>query len=126
MSAIQIPVSIGEAVDKITILNIKKEKISSSAAKINEEISLITQAIKDFNVNVKYFINLELVNRKLWDIEDNIRIKEKNNQFDIEFIELARSVYKNNDARFKIKSEINNKYNSNILEFKLFTWKKYY
>jgi hypothetical protein len=81
MSAIQIPVSIGEAVDKITILNIKKEKISSSAAKINEEISLITQAIKDFNVNVKYFIDLELINRELWDIEDNIRVKEKNNQF---------------------------------------------
>jgi len=121
MSTIQIPVSIGEAVDKITILNIKKEKIPSSAAKINEEISLITQAIKDFNINTEYFINLELVNRKLWDIEDNIRVKEKNNQFDIEFIELARSVYKNNDARFKIKSEINNKYNSNILEFKHFT-----
>jgi hypothetical protein len=120
-STIQIPISIGEAVDKITILNIKKEKIPSSAAKINEEISLITQAIKDFNINTEYFINLELVNRKLWDIEDNIRVKEKNNQFDIEFIELARSVYKNNDARFKIKSEINNKYNSNILEFKHFT-----
>jgi len=120
-STIQIAISIGEAVDKITILNIKKEKIPSSAAKINEEISLITQAIKDFNINTEYFINLELVNRKLWDIEDNIRVKEKNNQFDIEFIELARSVYKNNDARFKIKSEINNKYNSNILEFKHFT-----
>lgn len=120
-STIQIPISIGEAVDKITILNIKKEKIPSSAAKINEEILLIIQTIKDFNINTEYFINLELVNRKLWDIEDNIRVKEKNNQFDIEFIELARSVYKNNDARFKIKSEINNKYDSNILEFKHFT-----
>lgn len=121
MSIIQIPISIGEAVDKITILNIKKEKIPSSAAKINEEIHLISQVIKDFNVNIKYFIDLEVINRKLWDIEDNIRIKEKNNQFDIEFIELARNVYKTNDARFKIKSEINNKYNSNILEFKHFT-----
>ena len=77
-STIQIPISIGEAVDKVTILNIKKEKIPSSAAKINEEIDLISEAIKHYDVNAKYFIDLEFVNRKLWDIEDDIRIKEKN------------------------------------------------
>jgi hypothetical protein len=121
MYTIQIPVSIGEAVDKITILNIKKEKIPSLAAKINDEISLITQIIKNFNIDINYFKDLEAVNRKLWDIEDNIRIKEKNNEFDQSFIELARNVYKTNDARFKLKSQINNKYNSQILEFKHFT-----
>lgn len=118
---IQIPVSIGEVVDKITILNIKKQKIPNAAAKINEEINLITQTIKDYNVEEKYFLDLQNVNQKLWNIEDDIRLKEKKSEFDAEFIELARNVYKNNDARFKIKSEINNKYNSNILEFKHFT-----
>ena len=118
---IKIPVSIGEAVDKITILRIKKQKIPNAAAKINEEIILITKIIKDYNVEEKYFIDLQDVNQKLWHIEDDIRIKEKKNEFDDEFIQLARNVYKNNDARFKIKSEINNKYNSNVLEFKHFT-----
>jgi len=118
---VQIPISIGEAVDKITILRIKKEKIPNAAAKINEEINFIIQRIEEFNVEVKYFIDLQDVNQKLWYIEDHIRIKEKNNEFDEEFIQLARNVYKNNDARFKIKSEINNKYKSSILEFKHFT-----
>ena len=118
---VQIPISIGEAVDKITILRIKKEKIPNAAAKINQEINFIIQRIEEFNVEVKYFIDLQDVNQKLWYIEDHIRIKEKNNEFDEEFIQLARNVYKNNDARFKIKSEINNKYKSSILEFKHFT-----
>jgi hypothetical protein len=118
---IKIPVSIGEAVDKITILKIKKQKIPNAVTKINEEIILIAQIIKDYNVEEKYFLDLQDVNEKLWNIEDDIRIKEKKHEFDDEFIQLARNVYKNNDARFKIKSEINNKYNSNILEFKHFT-----
>jgi hypothetical protein len=118
---VKIPVSIGEAVDKITILKIKKQKIPNVAIKIDEEINLISQIIKDYNVEERFFLDLQDVNQKLWHIEDDIRIKEKKNEFDAEFIELARSVYKNNDARFKIKSEINNKYNSNILEFKHFT-----
>lgn len=121
MYMIQIPVSIGEAVDKITILRIKKQKIPNASVKIDQEITLISEIIKDFNVEEKYFVDLQQVNQKLWYIEDDIRIKEKNNEFDNEFIELARNVYKNNDARFKIKSEINKKYNSNILEFKHFT-----
>ena len=118
---IRIPVSIGEVVDKITILRIKREKIPNAAAKINEEIDLLSQIIKDYNIEERFYIDLQNVNQKLWYIEDDIRIKEKKQEFDQEFIELARNVYKNNDARFKIKSEINNKYNCNILEFKHFT-----
>ncbi len=118
---IQIPVSIGEAVDKITILKIKKQKIPNASIKIDEEINFINEIIKSFNIEERYFVDLQDVNLKLWHIEDYIRIKEKNKEFDSEFIELARSVYKNNDARFKIKSEINNKYNSSVLEFKHFT-----
>jgi len=118
---IQIPVSIGEAVDKITILKIKKQNIPNASIKIDEEINLINEIIKPFNIEQRYFTDLQNVNQKLWYIEDDIRIKEKNNEFDTEFVELARSVYKNNDARFKIKSEINKNYNSSVLEFKHFT-----
>jgi len=63
---VQIPISIGEAVDKITILRIKKEKIPNAAAKINEEINFIIQRIEEFNVEVKYFIDLQDVNQKVY------------------------------------------------------------
>ena len=62
--------------------------------------------------------NLKEVNKKLWEIEDNIRIKESNQKFDKEFIQLARSVYKENDKRASIKKEINQKYNSELVEEK--------
>ena len=118
-----VPVSVGELYDKYTILQIKNERIKDADKQIaiNKELNYLKKIINNYNLDLEIIKELKDINEKLWDIEDNIRIKEKNKQFDIEFTELARSVYKNNDARFKIKSEINNKYNSNILEFKHFT-----
>lgn len=118
-----IPVSNGELVDKYTILLIKKDKITDSnkLEKINLELELLKNYIE--LLNSKYNIidctsNLKNVNLKLWNIEDKIRIKEKNKLFDQEFIDLARSVYFTNDERASIKLKINNITNSEIVEVK--------
>ena len=66
--------------------------------------------------------NLKEINNNLWEIEDNIRIKERNQEFDKEFVELARSVYKENDKRASIKKEINQKYNSELVEEKSYNY----
>ena len=118
-----IPVSNGELIDKLTILEIKKEKISNDEKliKINKEFN---ELIKLFDTNFQYEYNeLKKINLELWNIEDNIRVKEKNNEFDNEFIELARSVYKTNDKRFSIKNKINIKSKSEINEVK--SYEKY-
>ena len=117
-----LPCSIGELWDKYTILLIKlknvnnKEKLKNIE---NEKIYLDT-FMKKFEL---YYINplyIELfnTNKKLWNIEDNIRHKEYLKQFDDEFIELSRSVYMTNDKRCDIKKEINYKFNSSIIEEK--------
>ena len=121
---IQIPISIGELVDKITILEIKKEKVNNKIKKINIENEL-TELTKIFNdlSNTELdplYRKLKIINKKLWDIEDEIRVHEKNKNFNDEFIELARSVYVTNDERFEIKSKINNLYDSDIVEEKLY------
>ena len=117
-------ISAGELLDKITILEIKKEKIKNKEKleDINKElVSLnITSNEKIPNKdNVKELIlNLKKINLKLWDIEENKRIAEKNNKFDEKFIKLSREVYKTNDERAKIKLKINEILGSNIKEVK--------
>ena len=73
---------------------------------------------KNLEIDIILINNLKEVNNNLWVIEDNIRIKESNQEFDKEFIQLARSVYKENDKRASIKKEINHKYNSELVEEK--------
>ena len=86
----------------------------------NEFDILLSTAVKaiEWDSVSKLYLELIEINSKLWDIEDNIRIKEKEKTFDSEFIELARSVYYKNDERFRVKLEINNKFNSELIEEK--------
>ena len=116
-------VSIGELIDKFTILLIKQSKINNQEKldKVSTEIDYLKNDVE--NIKNKYeinelFDNLININTKLWNIEDNIRIKEKNQKFDSEFIDLARSVYFTNDERAYVKNEINKKTESNIFEVK--------
>ena len=103
---IRISVSVGEIFDKITILQIKQNIVNHYN---NDEV---------VNLLVR---NLKNVNLQLWEIEDKIRIKESQKEFDKEFIELARSVYIVNDKRAKIKKDINLKTNSHLVEEKSYT-----
>ena len=117
-------ISAGELVDKITILEIKKIKISDAEKlkDINKELDSLNQTFKQFIPNPsliqKLIDKLKSINLKLWDIENGKRQAEKDQNFGKEFIELARSVYKSNDERAKIKLEINNTLGSNIKEVK--------
>ena len=124
MDKILAEISAGELIDKITILEIKKEKISNKEklVEVNKElISLnetLKKSIKDESKILSFKNDLKNINLKLWDIEDGKRSAEKNNKFDEKFIELARNVYKFNDERAKIKLAINNALGSNIKEVK--------
>ena len=117
-------ISAGELFDKITILEIKKTKISNKEKLIviNKELSSLNETVKKFIPDQssisKYIEDLKNINLKLWDIEDGKRLAEKNNDFGEKFIELARNVYKFNDERAKIKLAINNSLGSNIKEVK--------
>tara|TARA_Y100000389_G_C17267560_1_gene416235 strand:+ start:34 stop:414 length:381 start_codon:yes stop_codon:yes gene_type:complete len=121
-----INVSIGELLDKYTILLIKTEKITdkNKLEFVNNELELLYNNMKkyDFEKN-NLFIELKNINNNLWNIEDNIRKKELNNEFDEEFIQLARNVYFTNDKRSDIKREINKLFRSNIYEVK--SYEKY-
>ena len=124
MDKILAEISAGELIDKITILEIKKEKISNEEklVEVNKELISLNETLKKSINNeskISSFKNdLKNINLKLWDIEDGKRFAEKNNKFDEKFIELARSVYKFNDERAKIKLAINNALGSNIKEVK--------
>ena len=114
-----IPVSAGELIDKITILEIKSlftndEYVSKELNQLNQIKSALTQYI------LEYEVKLKKINEKLWKIENKIRQKEKNEEFDEEFIELARSVYINNDKRSEIKKQINERTNSEYREVKFY------
>ena len=121
MNSVAVPISLGELIDKITILEIKEYKLENNKAKnvINElnQLTIILNNL-DFVIKEKLIDNLREVNKNLWEIEDLIRLKEKENNFDDEFIKLARAVYKNNDERSKIKRNINIIYKSDIIEEK--------
>ena len=121
LSPILAPVSLGELIDKITILEIKQIHMTGIKLKnVDQELKLLRKILQDENLEIDLdLINkLKEVNKNLWEIEDNIRIKERNQEFDKEFVELARSVYKENDKRAYIKKEINQKYNSELVEEK--------
>jgi hypothetical protein len=120
---ISIPVSVGEMIDKLSILQVKKTKVTDEEKLIfiNKEFELL------YNFSSEYLHNLEIeliyhkliiVNTNLWDIEDNLRILEKDKKFDNDFIALARKVYFTNDERFRLKNEINLITNSEIREVK--------
>ena len=124
MDKILAEISAGELIDKITILEIKKEKISNKEklVEVNKELNSLNETLKKSINNeskISSFKNdLKNINLKLWDIEDGKRSAEKNNKFDEKFIQLARNVYKFNDERAKIKLAINNALGSNIKEVK--------
>ena len=124
MDKILAEISAGELIDKITILEIKKEKISNKEklVEVNKELFSLNETLKksinDESKILSFKNDLKNINLKLWDIEDGKRLAEKNNQFDEKFIELARSVYKFNDERAKIKLAINTSLGSNIKEVK--------
>lgn len=121
-----IEVSIGEIVDKLTILRIKKNNITDEGKLFNvitEYDYLYDVVFNQLKIESDDFYNLLLVNERLWDIEDLIRDKERDKVFDTEFIELARSVYVTNDKRAELKKEINLKYGSLFVEEK--SYKEY-
>ena len=121
---IEIPISCGELVDKLTILQIKKIKIKekNKLEQVNKEFEYLMKTYSDIlkkfpNLNEMYD-RLYQINLKLWEIEDKVRLFEKNDKFDQSFIDLARNVYQTNDLRFTIKNEINEYLNSDIKEQK--------
>ena len=125
---VNIPISLGELIDKISILLIKEKNISDEKklSKIREELSLLKKTLnhKINDNNIKNYLNkLVEINTKLWKIEDDIRDCERSKKFDKIFIDLSRSVYITNDKRSQIKNEINKKFDSAIVEIK--SYKQY-
>ena len=121
---VNIPVSLGELLDKISILEIKSKKILNDLklTNIKKELSGLKKVLEDLNFNFSETNNLyeELyeINLTLWEIEDSIRILEKDKNFGKDFINLARSVYITNDKRFQVKNKINKIFNSEFVEEK--------
>jgi hypothetical protein len=124
---IECEVSLGELIDKLSILIIKEKKINDEKklAHIKNEKLILENLLSSLSLPQvqTYLESLTEVNLKLWKIEDDIREKERKLEFDQEFIELARSVYITNDERFKRKNAINEKYNSKLVEVK--SYKEY-
>jgi hypothetical protein len=123
MKTPSVPVSWGELIDKITILEIKSKKIirEPAASNINTELSLLSKIAKEVlqdEVFQTLKTDLFLVNSELWDIEDQIRLKESMKQFGDEFVSLARSIYQKNDLRAKLKRSLNEKLASGLMEEK--------
>ena len=120
---INTPVSLGELVDKISILMIKKKNISDSIKleHVAKELEFLQKTLKEYisedKIN-KFVQELVNINSKLWKIEDDIRECERNKLFDQTFIDLARSVYFTNDQRAKIKNDINKNFGSELVEVK--------
>ena len=117
-------ISAGELIDKITILEIKKDKISDKEKlfQVEKELVSLKETLKKSIADQDLILNLKKdlkdINSKLWEIEDGKRNAEKNNDFGKKFVELARNVYKFNDERAKIKLKINNLLGSRIKEVK--------
>ena len=125
---ISTPVSLGELVDKISILHIKSIKIKDNEKLrlVKEELSLLEQTLNDYikSDEIKTFLDSLIdINTKLWVIEDDIRDCERDKKFDQKFIDLARSVYFTNDKRSEIKLAINKAFGSKIIEVK--SYEKY-
>jgi hypothetical protein len=124
MSELSVPISFGELIDKITILEIKSERIGDAAklANVRTELAALDATWRG-HPSAQVDIGdqrrrLKAVNEALWDIEDRIRLKEKAQAFDAEFVELARAVYFRNDERAAVKREINLRLGSALVEEK--------
>lgn len=122
VSQVLVPVSVGELLDKITILQIKNERIEDPAKleNIRKELHALVETCKGHGIAVEHPLVSELksINEALWVIEDDIRDKERAKTFDAKFIELARAVYVTNDQRFAVKSKINREMGSAYAEEK--------
>ncbi|MCZ6667419.1 MAG: DUF6165 family protein [Gammaproteobacteria bacterium] len=125
MSEISAPVSPGELIDKITILEIKQERIKDvdKVKNVNLELELLESlwngsVYQSSALVVKKRAELKFINEELWVIEDDLRLKESKAEFDRDFIELARSVYLTNDRRASVKREINLEVGSKLIEEK--------
>jgi len=124
MENIRVPVSPGEVLDKITILEIKSERMTDPAklANVRTELSLLQEtwarAVQADDVVRELHTQLKEINEALWEIEDDIRDKERAREFDQRFIELARSVYFTNDRRSEVKKKLNLHLGSQIIEEK--------
>ena len=124
MNEILIPISPGELLDKITILQIKSERISDATkvANVRTELGMLEQvwsdAVEDDEQIRALSGELKSINEALWEIEDDIRDEERNKRFDDRFIELARAVYVTNDERANAKKKVNLHLNSSIVEEK--------
>ncbi len=125
---INTPISLGELVDKISILLVKKNRIKdqSKLDQVKKELDFLNNTIikyVEMDAIESYLNALILINSKLWEIEDDIRNCEKNKKFGKNFIELARSVYITNDKRAELKFDINKKFGSELVEVK--SYEKY-
>lgn len=124
---VQVKVSLGELVDKLSILEIKKEKITDQEklAHVENEHHALTETLEDLGLDGIETFQRELkeVNLKLWDIEDQIREKERDKDFGQGFIDLARAVYITNDKRFEVKARCNQHFGSELHEVK--SYEKY-
>ena len=124
MSEIQVPVSFGELLDKLSILQIKSERITDAAklANVRREMAALEQTWQGHAASGRdiagLLAELKAVNERLWDIEDAVRLKERDQAFDAEFVALARSVYQNNDERARVKKAINLALGSGYVEEK--------
>jgi len=119
---ISVPISIGELLDKISILEIKLERIYDPAKleSVRKEYEALHKVLKDSHIirYESYLKSLKDINSELWDIEDDIRLKERDKKFGKDFVELARKVYVTNDRRFGVKEKVNHFYGSAIKEEK--------
>ena len=122
---VNVPVSVGELLDKLSIVEIKIKNISDSQKLeyLNKEFNLLKEKADDVkSINTQkydeFYSSLLKTNSKLWEIEDDIRDLENLKKFDEAFVSLARSVYITNDERFEIKTKINNFFGSSIVEQK--------
>ena len=122
----EIEVSIGEIVDKLSILRLKLINITDTEKlkNVTKEYDYLYKIVfNDIKIEASDFDRMVSINKILWDVEDSIREKERNKEFDTDFIEMARSVYITNDQRAEIKKEINKKYGSSFVEEK--SYKEY-
>ena len=117
----KIEVSNGEIVDKLTILELKRQNAQTQeqARHIEEELNYLKPIVRSMNIPASLLNNLREVNKKLWEVEDMLREYERTSNFGGQFITFARAVYQTNNARFKLKSKINEITNSRLVEEKI-------
>ena len=117
----KIEVSNGEIVDKLTILELKRQNAQTQeqARHIEEELNYLKPIVRSMSIPEEILTQLREVNKKLWEIEDMLREYERTSKFDGQFITFARAVYQTNNARFKLKSKINEITNSRLVEEKI-------